>query len=346
MTTSVPHPSPDYQPGTMIASLPAVLGFVPEHSVVLVTFERREVACVMRADLSDDVLDSVFHMVDVVAMSRPDMAVLVIVDEQGATCRMCLDDHRQLSGAVRKALDDCGVTLWGAHVVDRVAAGGHWQCVDGCGNKGTVDDPASSPHTAAAVWAGRRMYANRGELLDVVTGTDHARAETLREAIEAAAHEGGTRPAAAARRDVEHALAVAAAFADGELVTDGDLARLACALDDPRVRDTMYALAVGDAAAEAEALWAMLSRALPAPWRAEALVLLAFSAYVRADGPVAGVALEAALRDHPTHRMAGMLDQALQSGMRPDQIRELARTGYRLAKRIGVQLPPRRILPR
>jgi hypothetical protein len=39
--------------------------------------------------------------------------------------------------------------------------------------------------------------------------------------------------------------------------------------------------------------------------------------------------------------MAVMLDQALQSGMRPDQIRELAQTGYRLAKRLGVRLPPR-----
>ena len=30
-----------------------------------------------------------------------------------------------------------------------------------------------------------------------------------------------------------------------------------------------------------------------------------------------------------------MLDTALQSGMRPEQIRELAGTGYRLARRLG-----------
>jgi CheY-like chemotaxis protein len=89
-------------------------------------------------------------------------------------------------------------------------------------------------------------------------------------------------------------------------------------------------------------LWAALARALPDPWRVEALVLLAFSAYARGDGPLAGLSLEAALRSDPNHRMAGMLDTALQSGMRPEQIRELARTGYRLAKRLGVQLPPRR----
>jgi hypothetical protein len=40
--------------------------------------------------------------------------------------------------------------------------------------------------------------------------------------------------------------------------------------------------------------------------------------------------------------MAGMLDTALQSGMRPERIRELAVTGYRLAEQLGVRLPPRR----
>ncbi len=118
---------------------------------------------------------------------------------------------------------------------------------------------------------------------------------------------------------------------------DDILARLARALTDTRVRDTLYALAVGENAGQAEALWAELSRTLPEPWRVEALVLLAFSAYARGDGPLAGVSLDAALRCDATHRMAGMLDTALQSGMRPEQIRELATTGYRLADRLGVQ---------
>jgi hypothetical protein len=112
------------------------------------------------------------------------------------------------------------------------------------------------------------------------------------------------------------------------------------------VRDTLYALAVGHCAGDAESLWALLSRNLPARWRAEALVLLAFSAYARGDGPLAGVSLEAALRCEPGHRMAGMLDTALQSGLRPEHIRELAVTGYQLAERVGVRLPPRRAFRR
>jgi hypothetical protein len=142
------------------------------------------------------------------------------------------------------------------------------------------------------------------------------------------------------------AIAAAGQVADGQPLSDDTAARLACALTDPLVRDTLYALAVGENAGQAESLWAELSRTLPEPWRAEALVLLAFSAYARGDGPLAGVSLDAALRCDATHRMAGMLDTALQSGMRPEQIRELATTGYRLASRLGVRLPPRRTFGR
>ena len=128
-------------------------------------------------------------------------------------------------------------------------------------------------------------------------------------------------------------------MADAAGLGDDELVRLAWALTDLRVRDTLYALAVGEDAGQAESLWAVLSRTLPEPWRVEALVLLAFSAYARGDGPLAGVSLEAALRGDSTHRMAGMLDTALQSGLRPEKIRDLAITGYRLADRLGVQLP-------
>ena len=141
-------------------------------------------------------------------------------------------------------------------------------------------------------------------------------------------------------------MAAAARLAGGQPLPDAELAELGCALNDVQVRDTLYALAVSETAGEAESLWALLARTMPPPWRVEALVLLAFSAYVRGDGPLAGVSLEAALRCAPDHRMADMLDTALQSGLRPEQIRELAISGYRIAKRLGVRLPPRRAFGR
>jgi hypothetical protein len=332
-------PRPDFQlnrPGALIAALPAVLGFVPEKSLVLMTVDRGEMGCVMRVDLSPELYGSVGHVADVAAAARPDAAIAIVVDAEGADCRLCNDEYRGLANSLGDRLAEHGIELRDTHIVDRVAAGGRWRCLDG-GSGGVIDDPSASPLAMAAVLEGRRLYARRADLQQVIELADPAASEALAAAIHAHADTGEVD----ARRDIEEAMAVAARVAAGADLSESTLARLACALTDPQVRDPLYALAVGDRAAQAEALWAMLARTLPAPWRVEALVLLAFSAYARGDGPLAGVSLEAALRCDPTHRMAGMLDDALQSGMRPERIRELAVTGYRLAERLGVRLPNR-----
>ena len=323
----------------MIAALPAVLGFVPEKSLVLVTVDRGEMGCVMRVDLSEGLAESVGHLAEVAAAARPDSAIAVVIDENGASCRMCNDEYRELADHLAATLGELGIELLAAHVVDRVAAGGRWHCVDGCGNAGTVEDPSASPLAVAAVLDGRRLYARRAELQEVIAVADPSRSDALAANVRTP---DADRSDADARSDIEAAIVAATRLADGERPSDDTLARLAAALTDPLVRDTLYALAVGESAGQAESLWAELSRTLPTPWRVEALVLLAFSAYARGDGPLAGVSLDAALRCDETHRMAGMLDTALQSGMRPEQIRDLATTGYRLADRLGVRLPPRR----
>lgn len=347
MTTSEFHLT---RPGALIAALPAVLGFVPEQSMVLVTLEGGRLGAVMRADLSADLADNIGRLAEIAATSGAETVVAVIVDADGALCPLCSEDHRRLSDALSEALQTRGVELFAVHVVDRVEAGGTWRCIDGCGAAGAVEDPGSSPLAAAAVLDGRRLYGRRADLHAVVAVTDPVRTAALIEPIRLheTEREADWRadPNGCGRRDVETVIDVAGRVRDGGLPAEGELAALACGLTDVAVRDTLYALAVGSEAAAAEALWALLSRTLPDPWRVEALVLLAFSAYARGDGPLAGIALEVALRSDPDHRMAGMLDVALQSGMRPEQIRELTGTGYRLAKRLGVRIPPRRLFGR
>ncbi|WP_310785756.1 DUF4192 domain-containing protein [Mycobacterium sp. Z3061] len=331
-------------PGSLIAALPAILGFVPEKSLVLVTFEGRALGAVVRADLSDELLDRVDDLVKVAAAADPDRVIAVIVDAEGAACPGCNEEHRQLCEALTDALSEYGIEHYAAHVVDRIVAGGRWHCVDGCGAGGEIDDPSASPVAAAAVLEGRRLYSRRADLQAVIA-LDPLRSAALTPVVERAASareiEHHADPAGCSRRDVENAMAAAARVDDGESLSDAELAEVGCALTDVQVRDTLYALAVGEDADAAESLWVLLARLLPQPWRVEALVLLAFSAYVRGDGPLAGLSLDAALRCDPGHRMAGMLDQALQSGLRPTDIRQLGGTGYRLAEQLGVRLPPR-----
>lgn len=332
------------RPGALIAALPAILGFVPENSLVLVSLEDGGLGAVMRADLADDLIERVDQLAEVAAAARPDAAIAVIVDDEGAHCAVCNEEHQRLCAAVAAALARYDIDLYAAHVVDEIARGGRWHCVDSCGKGGEIDDPSASPLAVAAVVDGRRLYRRRADLQAVIA-PDVARGATLLAALKDAesVREKAVRTDAAAccRAEVEKALAAAAQVLDGELLSDAQIAELGCALSDTRVRDTLYALAVAESADAAESLWSVLARLLPPPWRVEALVLLAFSAYVRGDGPLAGLSLEAALRCDPDHRMAGMLDTALQSGLRPNDIRRLAGTGYQLAEQLGVRLPPR-----
>jgi uncharacterized protein DUF4192 len=310
---------------------------------VLVTVDRGEMGAVMRVDLSPRLADTVDRIAEVAAAARPNAAIAVIVDADGALCPMCARDFRELAKALSDVLALQEITLLGAHVVDRIAAGGRWHCADMCGKRGSVDDPASSPLAMAAVLDGRRLYARREELHQVIDINDTARVQRIARRIRRRLKVRGDRDHDSARRDIEYAIDAASRVRDSSELSDAQLAEIACGLTDILVRDTLYALAVGDKAAEAETLWAMLSRVLPKPWRVEALVLLAFSAYARGDGPLAGVALEAALRCSSEHRMASMLDTALQSGLPPERIRDLAATGYRLADLLRVNLPPRRM---
>lgn len=336
------------RPGALIAALPAVLGFVPEKSLVLASIQHGELGAVLRVDLSDALGGQLDHLARVVAGSATEAVVAVIVDDDATSCPTCADEYRQLADDLAVALGEQHIELWAAHVVDRVQSGGRWHCVDGCGAHGTIDDPAASPVTVAAVVDGRRLYGSRADLQTVIAPDDAA--VELAGVIEAQAVAGCAEraedPDACTRRGVSAAIAAARRVGAGAALSDTEVAALGYTLTDIMARDTLYALAVGCEAGMAEALWTLLARRLPSPWRVEALVLLAFSAYARGDGPLAGIALDEALRCGPEHRMAGMLDTALQSGMRPDQIRKLALTGYRLAARVGVQLPARQSLDR
>lgn len=334
-----------HRPAALIGALPSILGFVPENSLILVTLEGTELGSVLRVDLLDDLVDNIEPLAAVAASAAPRAVVAVIVDGIGACCPACDDRNRRILSVLNEELSCREIVLASAYIVDRVARGGRWRCADGCGSAGLVDDPDSSPLTAAAVLEGRRLYGRREDLQAAIAPDDETRSAAVAALIgDAAAGRaaGGGVARHQIRRELAQVLAVVTELAAGGEPTESELAQIGCLLSDMLIRDTLCALAISVRSIEAERLWSLLARTLPLPWRAEALVLLAFSAYARGDGPLAGVSLEAALRGVPRHRMAGLLDTALQSGLRPDRIRGLADSGYRLAHQIGVALPQRR----
>lgn len=307
-------------PGQLLEAVGPVLGFPPVESLVIVALRRGVIGCVMRLDLREAVMggDAFERLAELTERSDADGAVAVIVSKDSAACPVCGDEFRDLARDLAEALGQHGARLLDVLVVDRLAAEGRWHCVDQCGVGGVLRDPALSPLAAAAVVAGRRLYKDRDELKASVA-VDAERAAAVAPLLSRDGT-GGVESVAGAVR-----LAVVAVnrLAEGKGVSDADLASVGATLADVRVRDCLFTTSDSDVASSAEALWLLLARVLPAPLRAEALTLLAFSAYARGEGPLAGVAIEAALTENPAHRMAGLLDTALQGGIRPEDIREL-----------------------
>lgn len=137
----------------------------------------------MRADLCDELADRVGHLAELVAAANPAAAIAVIVDANGAQCPRCNEEYRQLCAALAAALSQRDIVLWAAHVVDRVAAGGRWHCVDGCGCSGVIDDPSASPLAMAAVLDGRQLYPRRSDLQAVIAVDDPVRSAELAVAL-------------------------------------------------------------------------------------------------------------------------------------------------------------------
>lgn len=350
-------------PGSLISAVPALLGFHPHRSLVALCLVGASVGAVMRHDivLGDEgcpapVMEVVLEQFAAVAVREgADRMLAVMVDDRiPARARAAdLGRHRVIVDRFRELLWRSGIDLGATHVCARIAAGMPWRDLGG-GQCGVLPDPAASAVAVAQVVGGRAIRGSRGELEAVLAPAPvHVQAR-IADLIDAAREEGTGAAALAqvaadrARADrvrLETVLARIAEFDSGDEMSEPACAEMALALESLTVRDAVVALSMGEHADAAEQMWIHLGRYLPDPERAEPLALLGYSAYVRGDGPMAGVALCAALAADPCHSLAGLLDGALQAGMRPHALRDLAVVGHEIARDIGVELPPLGALP-
>lgn len=325
-------------PLELVVAVPALLGFHPHESLVLVSIggsTGHRVGLTLRIDLpprsagADDIAAVSTAAVDGLLLDRPrGAAVLVFAagpdDVPGAD-----PPYGPLVAAVQSRLLDRGVephtVLW----AESTARGARWGCYLPCRCTGQLPDPAASPLVAATVLEGRVLHGSRAEVERLIAPTDPAallrREELLRRVADAAGDVldvAAERPAATLRT-VDRAIAAAAA---GRLRLDDDrVVELACALAVPTVRDAAMRRCAGPTASAAEQLWTALVRETPDPEAAEPAALLAMSALLRGDGALANIALDRAERAWPGHRLTTILRSVAVAGMRPAELRHLLR---------------------
>lgn len=336
-------------PADLIVAVPALLGFHPQRSLVLICLGGRSstsVGAVMRHDLvSDAGMGAVVEQFGIIcANERATAAMALVVDDRGGED----ESYDTLLDVLAQRLGDSGAELVGAHRTRRIAKGERWWGLLGDPRWGVLPDPTASSVAAAHVLEGKQIRASRTDLTALLDGDVRERiavadcVDDLREHELLARLSELAEPAATelSRLRLDLVLWQIATVASGERLQPVEFAEIVMALDDRSVRDALVALAIGPDAVAAEMLWLALTQVAPVPYRADAAALLGFFAYIRSDGPLAGIALSVALDSNPAHGLAALLDTALTSGLRPSKMWPVAESGYDVADRLGVNLPP------
>ncbi|MCI2422469.1 DUF4192 domain-containing protein [Saccharopolyspora sp. K220] len=94
-------------------------------------------------------------------------------------------------------------------------------------------------------------------------------------------------------------------------LTEDELLQVAVAIHDAEVREVCLSTARTWLSRPAERLWLSVTRAVPAPYSADAASLLAYSAYTRLDDVLARRAVDRAHQADPDHPLAAAVTAAL-----------------------------------
>ena len=313
------------EPGEILAAVPHLLGFTPDNSLVLITLRSApHMMCLgitLRIDLphpgqEDDLAAHMLH--GPMQSQPPDAVILAIV---GGDPPVSVDEsppYRELIDALRKVLRAARIPVPLALWTPMIALGKPWACYDS-NSRGELPDPKISPVGTVTAAAGSVTFDNRQQVEDLVAPEPADRIARRAARLDILSEER-EQQGDSAKRDLELVLGAIRRTAEGSALTEDDYLRVLLAVSDERVRDLALGMTTGETAHAAEQLWLALVRKAPAPEVADVAALLAFSAYLRGDGPLAGIALERAEQTRPEHSLTRLLRQALDIGLPTEKL--------------------------
>jgi hypothetical protein len=317
-------------PTTLLAVIPHLLGFVPQASLVVIGTAppRDRVRVTLRYDLPDPpgfgvAADIAAHAAGVI--SSQDLTAAVAV---GYGPEMLV---APLADAFRDALPQAGIEL---REFLRVEDLHYWSyvCRDEacCPAAGVPLDPElHSTFTEAPVLADRAAVAARVAPLGGIAADSMRQATRQAEQhiaqllakVRKSARLGAARHMIASEGLAAVGAMIARYRGGDRFTSDYEIARIAVALRDLRVRDDAWAR-MDPAHADAHLrLWIDVVRRAQPRYVAAPAALLAFVAWQSGDGALANVALERALADDPRYSMATLLRQVITAGAPPSLAR-------------------------
>ncbi|GEE02597.1 hypothetical protein nbrc107696_30430 [Gordonia spumicola] len=343
-------------PDPLLAAIPAVLGFVPERSIILMCFDARShVTATMRHDLMwtradrpPAELKKLFGRLGGLGTSYGATHVVAVAVDDRYRPDDAAFDHlfRDLNRGLRPA---GGLTA--GFAVSDMSVGAVWRTVwrssspfamfpIALARSGVLSDPHCSPVALEkAVEHGRGILRRRDEMRELLAPAAHCDgADECVPVVPDAAHGAPSKDDPARLAAVYEA--VLARTRGERTLSCATVNALADALTSVHVRDALLGLCLTVHREAAEELWLDLTRRLTGTARAAAATLLGYLHYMEGSGAMASVAFEAAHVADESYGLANLLDTALLNGMRPRDLDGLAELSFDLARRLGVTIPP------
>jgi hypothetical protein len=315
----------------VVASIPALIGFVPHESLVLLTTLAHGNGSVttgplMRVGLTHLVQDAE----DCIGRFAKRFADLPVDCVIGIVVRDLTQDTagesplRERVDTVVALLAENGFTDLDIVHVPAIAADARWRSYLDPGRTGVLPDPATTAIAVAAAVAGRPVAARREDIAARYTpAAEHVRARLQPQIADAIAAAGiDEHQPAAARARLTRADAAIRAASEGTLrADDAVIADLSATFATPPFRDALLTADSAELRLGAENLALLLWRHSCEPVASQLAAFTAFHAYQLGDGVSARVALEAADPEQPLPRL---LLTMLDHGVPPSEIRKLA----------------------
>lgn len=323
----------------LAATVPYILGFQPDESLVITFFDRRgRLRLTGRFELSGGGCD-IKSIADVMSDQLvPGESVAVHL----AAFTRHADSAADVLDALRALCRSRRVRLLGAGIVED----NRWRPLT---TSGGVEEPGQSLDEGEAldavcemVLSGRSFVANRSEIVRMVTGVEEIRDSVERELVglrDGCGQPGATGisdggPAGARqRRELEDSIL---AYFGGRRGAPGprELAEWAVGLGDSRVREpVLWRLSpaspdegLDHSVEEIVSAWTWLIRATPAPMVAPMAAALAAFAWQSGNGVLARISASHALDADPTSRLGRLVIRAMNRSTSPSVWIDLMRS--------------------
>lgn len=297
-------------PDDLLAAVPVILGFVPQSSVVMLTFGAPRTFHA-RVDLpaSPDDLPGVVGAL-LSPASRHHVVRVAFV--------LYAADHQPAAEATVMLVD--AFTGAGIEVVEVLRAdGSHWfPLLPGRrpdAYDGIAYDVTAHPFVARSIVEGRVTLSSRAELVASLEGGPPIPMRDIKRAAIRASGPWGARqrPAEAAWVNETMRLHVR----EGTTPEDGDAARLLVAMVDLGLRDIAWSLVTRQSAPRHVAFWTDLTRRAPDPLLPAPAALLGFAAWQAGHGALAWCAVDRCRAVDREYPLAGYIAQLLTHAVPP-----------------------------